>query len=95
MKKYFLIALVFALGLMLGASIPLKANDEIQNQTKIKFENVYPFTTVSGLLGFFDQKDGTVYVYDNNFNECVYISKVDKLGSSLTVSRSAQGGYLK
>ncbi|MEW6171260.1 MAG: hypothetical protein AB1472_06880 [Candidatus Omnitrophota bacterium] len=94
MKKYFLITLAFVLGILIGASIPLKANDEIQNQAKIKFENVYPFTSVSGLLGFFDQKDGTVYVYDSNFTECVSVSKINKLGSALiTTSKSTQSTY--
>lgn len=91
MKKYFWIILAFTVGALIGASIPLKAGEEATQ--KIAFEHVYPFTNVSGLLGFFDQKDGTIYVYDSNFSQCVSITKLNKLGSPLSTSKLSQSTY--
>ncbi len=49
----------------------------------VSFDGVIPFSTPGGLQGFFDQKSGTLYYYDQNLNNCVLIAKVQQLGQPL------------
>ena len=49
----------------------------------LKFDRVIPFATSGGLIGFFDQKTGHVYIYDGNLKDCVLISRIEALGSSM------------
>lgn len=48
-----------------------------------KFEGVIPFTTVGGLMGFFNQNDGKVYLYDGNLKNCILVSQLEELGKSM------------
>jgi hypothetical protein len=47
------------------------------------FAGVVPFTTVGGLMGFFDSRDGKVYLYDGNLDKCVMVKQVQRLGQPL------------
>jgi|GEM_PF-1971351 len=47
------------------------------------FSNVVPFSTSAGRLGFFDQGDGKIYIYDNNLSECIFKGQLDELGKPL------------
>ena len=51
------------------------------------FDGVIPFSTSGGFLGFFDQKSGTVYLYDQNYTKCVRVSKIDQLGKPMEISQ--------
>ena len=48
-----------------------------------KFNNVVPFSTVNGLIGFFNQNDGKAYLYDGNFQNCVFVAQMDELGKPM------------
>lgn len=45
-----------------------------------KFDGVVPFSTEGGLMGFFNQNDGKIYLYDGNLQNCVLVSQMDELG---------------
>ena len=45
--------------------------------------NVVPFATSGGYVGFFDQNDGTVYIYDGFLKDCALISRIEKLGEPM------------
>ncbi len=47
------------------------------------FEKVIPFTTATGRLGFFDQSNGNVFVYDENWKNCVFKGQLKSLGSPM------------
>jgi hypothetical protein len=46
------------------------------------FDGVMPFTTSGGLIGFFDQKDGKVYLYDGNLENCLLAAQMEQLGKA-------------
>ena len=54
-----------------------------QEVKSIDFSKVYPFATSGGFIGFFDQSTGIVYIYDENLENCVMISQMEKLGESM------------
>jgi hypothetical protein len=47
------------------------------------FAHVQVISYASGLTGFFDQKDGSLYLYDGNAERCVFIRKMTKLGDPM------------
>ncbi len=47
------------------------------------FEKVIPFTTATGRLGFFDQNNGSIVVYDENWKHCVFTGQLKTLGAPL------------
>ena len=47
------------------------------------FEKVIPFATATGRLGFFDQSNGKIFVYDENWKNCVFKGQVKSLGEPL------------
>ena len=73
----FLILAVAALFLSVGL-------EKYSAAQPVGFPNVMPFVTPSGLVGLFDQKDGKMYLYDANLEECFMISQVNTLGEPLT-----------
>jgi len=36
--------------------------------------------TSSDRLGFLDQSNGRIYVYDNTFSQCVFVGQLQSLG---------------
>ena len=54
-----------------------------QKQTRaqsVAFDSIIPFSTTGGMMGFFDRKDGTVYLYEPNLSECLQIVQLKELG---------------
>ena len=49
------------------------------------FDGVMPFTTYSGLIGFFDQRDGKVYIYDGTLTNCMQVTQIVELGKAAKV----------
>ena len=57
-----------------------------QKQTRaqnVAFDGVMPFSTTGGMMGFFDQKDGTVYLYDPDLTNCLQIVRLQELGKTM------------
>jgi len=59
----------------------LKSSLAQEEEKGESFSGVMPFFTTGGYFGFFDQKDGTVYVYDEHMEQVKYVYKLKKLGS--------------
>lgn len=49
----------------------------------LKFEGITAFTTTGGMMGFFDQKDGMLYLYEPDLTKCVLIVQLTALGEPL------------
>ena len=54
------------------------------------FAGVMPFVTSSGLMGFFNQNDGKIYIYNNPLSECLYEGQVTQLGEAVEKIRAAK-----
>jgi len=72
----FLLIVITALSFLLGTTIQGKA----QNKS---FTGVVPFMTSSDRLGFLDQSNGRIYVYDNTFSQCVFVGQLQSLGQPI------------
>ena len=70
-----LVILLLAVGIGLGFNL-----HALQAQENASFHNVMPFSTIGGFIGFFDQKDGMVYIYDDQMKEAIFIYKLSELG---------------
>ena len=79
----FLIILISA-GVLWGASTKLSAAAPGHS-----FAQVVPFSTGSGLLGFFDQSSGKVYFYDQDFKNCVLQLQISTLGQPIQKSEES------
>ena len=49
---------------------------------KKDFAGVVPFAIPSGSVGFFNQTNGKVYVYDSDLTRCIYEGQLEELGQS-------------
>jgi hypothetical protein len=49
------------------------------------FNGIMPFSTASGLIGFFDQRDGKVYLYDGYLKKCILVNQLEELGKPTKV----------
>ena len=83
MKKGSLFAVIFLV--FIGVVFVFQSR-EVKAQVP-SFVGVVPFTTVGGLMGFFDQKDGKVYLYDGNLKNCILVSQLKELGKPMEPSK--------
>jgi hypothetical protein len=76
----FLVIVIIALSFCLGSTMQSRAQDR-------SFSGVYPFITSNDRVGFFDQSNGKIYVYDSNVTNCLFVGQIRNLGDSInTVS---------
>ena len=48
-----------------------------------RFNSVVPFYTTVGFMGFFDQSNGQIYLYDQKLSECIMITQMESLGTPM------------
>jgi len=72
----FLLVIITALSFILGSTVQSKAQNK-------GFAGVVPFISNTDRLGFFDQNTGRIYMYDNNFSQCVYVGQMQGLGQAI------------
>ena len=78
----FLLTVVVALSFVLGFSVQSRA----QNKS---YTGVMPFMTSGDRYGFFDQSNGRIYIYDNNFSQCLFVGQIQALGQAIqAISKS-------
>ena len=77
----FLVVLITALSFILGATVQGKA----QNKS---FAGIIPFGTTGDRIGFLDQTNGRIYVYDNNISQCVFTGQITGLGQPIEIISS-------
>ncbi len=78
MKKSILILIGITAG-TLGTFL-LTAPSRAQS---VNFVNVMPFVSPSGRIGFFDQSNGKIFIYDNDARECVFRGQLTELGKQI------------
>jgi len=81
MNKWFLSLIAVTLTALVFILLPNKLMAESKT-----FAHVIPFATNSGRVGFFDQANGMVYIYDSNLKDCVYKGQMSELGSTIASS---------
>ena len=86
MKKIFLANLVI---LLISIGIFLGINAKLSSAAGHSFTQVVPFSTAIGALGFFDQSDGKVYLYDQSFKKCIFKLQVSQLGEPIELIESS------
>jgi hypothetical protein len=47
------------------------------------FMGVLPFVTTTDRMGFLDQRDGKIYIYDSNIHQCLFVGQIHKLGEPI------------
>lgn len=80
MKKVLAVNIIILLlmtGMFLGFHL---RTSQAQAQESRSFSGVIPFATVGGFIGFFDQSDGTTYIYDDQLKKAVFVYKLNELG---------------
>ena len=65
-----------AVGTFIGGS---RADDKPPKN----FQFVQMVTYPTGMTGFFDTSNGAIYVYDSNWDKCVYMRQLKKLGEPM------------
>ena len=71
----FLMIVITALSFSLVTTMQSKA----QNKS---YASIVPFAA-GDHLGFLDQSNGRVYIYDNNFSQCVFQGQMKALGQPI------------
>jgi hypothetical protein len=74
----FLLIVITALSFCLGTTMPSKAQDK-------SFVGVLPFVTSNDRVGFLNQSNGQIYIYDNNLSQCLFIGQIQTLGKPIQV----------
>ena len=87
----FLTITIASLGVIMGAISQCHAQEKVETPVVKEeakpegknFAGVIPFATPGGFLGFFDQKDGKIYMYDSELSECTFVGQLEELGKSI------------
>lgn len=53
------------------------------NAQQTSFLNVIPFSTQSGRMGFFNQNDGMIYIYDADVKNLMFKAQLKELGTTI------------
>jgi len=81
MKKLVIIYSIIIVAMFMGL---LTLSQKVTFAQSATFHYVQPFSTPGGLFGFFDQKDGKLYLYDSNLEKCIYTFQLEELGKPLS-----------
>lgn len=74
----YLMIIMTALCLILVATRQSPAQDK-------SFAGIIPFVTSNDRVGFFNQTNGRIYLYDSNVSKCEFIGQVESLGQPINV----------
>ncbi len=76
----FLTIVILTLSIIVVATMQSKAQSKALN---ITFAGIMPFVTNNDRLGFFNQNNGRVYIYDNNINQCLFVGQMTEIGKPI------------
>jgi hypothetical protein len=68
---------------VIAAIVFLHSSSSAQQQKEPDFSHVQIVTYASGMTGFFDSQTGRLYIYDNNWSQCLWAYKLTKLGEPM------------
>jgi hypothetical protein len=71
-----LVIIIMALSFCLGMTRQSKAQDK-------GFEGIMPFVTSTDRVGFLDQSNGRIYMYDSNLSKCLFVGQIQNLGEPI------------
>ena len=74
----FLLIVITTLSFILGATMQSKAQDK-------NYSGIVPFVTTTDRVGFMDQSNGRIYVYDSNISQCLFVGQIQTLGQPIQV----------
>jgi hypothetical protein len=77
-----LVIVIMVLSFSLGTTIKSKAQDK-------SFSGIAPFIIGNDRVGFLDQSNGRIYVYDNNIANCLFVGQIESLGKPIQVLSTA------
>jgi len=77
----FLLIVITALSFILGATMQSKAQDK-------NYSGIVPFVTSNNRVGFMDQSNGRVYIYDSNIVNCLFVGQIKSLGEPINIISS-------
>jgi hypothetical protein len=72
-----LLIIIMALSFTLGTTMQSRAQDK-------NYSGVLPFFT-NNHVGFFDQSNGKVYIYDSNLTNCLFVGEIQSLGQAINI----------
>ncbi len=74
----FLLIVITALSFILGTTMQSKAQGK-------NYTGIVPFVTSNDRVGFLDQSNGRVYIYDSNIVNCLFVGQIESLGQPINV----------
>lgn len=74
----FLLLIIASLSLTLLFTRQSKAQDK-------SFAGILPFVTSNDRVGFLNQTNGRIYIYDSNISQCVFVGQIQSLGQPIEV----------
>jgi len=74
----FLTIVIMALCFCLGSTMQGRAQDK-------NFTGILPFVTSNDRVGFLDQSNGRIYMYDSNISQCLFVGQIQSLGQPINV----------
>ena len=74
----FLLIVITVLSFILGATVQSKAQNK-------NYSGIVPFATGNDRVGFLDQSNGRVYIYDNNIVNCLFVGQIRSLGKPINI----------
>jgi len=77
----FLLIVIIALSFILGTTIPSKAQNK-------NYTGIQVFITGNNRVGFLDQSNGRIYLYDSNISQCTFVGQIQSLGDPIQVISS-------
>jgi len=80
----FLLIIITALSFTLGATKQSKAQDK-------NYSGIVPFVTSNNRVGFLDQSNGRIYIYDSDIVNCLFVGQIESLGKPINVISSNVG----
>ena len=75
-----LVAVVAFCALLAGTFI---GGTRAEEKPAKNFQSLLVVGYPTGMTGFFDTRNGALYVYDSNWDKCVYVRRLKKLGEPM------------
>ena len=93
MNKFYVWTILMSLTAATAASFIFQKYGQAETQTKAQvqthsFPSVETFSLASGRIGFFDRATGKLFIYNDNFDNCLYIGQMTELGQPFINEKS-------
>jgi hypothetical protein len=79
-RNVVLLVIVAVCALLVGTFI---GGSRAEDKPAKNFQSVLVVGYPTGMTGFFDTRNGALYIYDANWDKCVYVRRLKKLGEPM------------